>query len=146
MTPPGQPGLRRPNPWADATITKLSVVRSGAPIAFFAVHFPLLEATLVDCTLRRTKAGRLWCAPPKRRRGLPDGSAQYDDIIEWDGGAPASRFSEACLEAIQRHSPELLTPLIEGHGEPAPRVLPQQRRDRPPAEPASTPGWWECDR
>ena len=84
----------RPNPWAGATIVKLSVVRSGSPLAFFSARFPLLEATLVDCTLRRTKAGRLWCTPPKRRRVLADGTAQYDDIIEWDGGGPASRFSQ----------------------------------------------------
>jgi hypothetical protein len=104
----------RPNPWAGAIIVKLAPIRSGSPIAFFNVHFPLLELVLIDCTLRRTKAGRLWCAPPKRKRVLADGSAQYDDIIEWDGGGPASRFSTASLEAIQQHSPELLAPLLEG--------------------------------
>ena len=135
-------GHGRPTIWAGATIAKLSVVRSGSPIAFFDLHAPLLEATMCGCTLRRTKTGRLWCAPPKRKRLLADGSAQYDDIIEWDGGGAASRFSAACIEAIQRHTPELLTPLIEGHGEPAPLALPQQRRD----EPASAPGWWERDR
>jgi hypothetical protein len=114
-----------PNPWAGAVITKLSIIRSGSPIAFFTAKFPLLEATMNDCTLRRTQAGRLWCAPPKRKRVLTDGTAQYDDIIEWDGGGAASRFSAACLEAIERHSPELLTPLLEGRDESAyPRALP----------------------
>lgn len=111
------PELRRLNPWTGATVVRLTVIRTGSPLAFFSARFPLLEATIVDCTLRRTKAGRLWCAPPKRKRVLPDGSAQYDDIIEWGGGGPASRFSAACLDAIQRHSPELLTPLLEGRDE-----------------------------
>ena len=104
----------RPNPWASAVIVKLTSIRSGAPIAFFDVRFPLLEATFAGCTLRRTKAGRLWCSPPKQRRQLSDGTTQYTDIIEWDGGGQASRFSEACLAAVKRHSPELLTPLLEG--------------------------------
>ena len=108
---------RHPNPWAGATITRLTVIRSGSPLAFYSARFPLLEATLHGCTLRRTKAGKLWCSPPKQKRVLPDGTAQYDDIVEWDGGGPASRFSSACLEAIQRHSPELLTPLLEGRDE-----------------------------
>jgi hypothetical protein len=117
------------NSWTGAVITKLTVVRSGSPIAFFAVRVPLLEVTFVGCTLRRTKAGRLWCAPPKQRRQLPDGTTQYEDILEWDGGGPASRFSAACLSAIQHHSPELLAPLIEGQCEPVPRALPQPRHD-----------------
>jgi hypothetical protein len=131
----------RPNPWAGATIIKLSIIRSGSPIAFFSARFPLLEATLIDCTLRRTKTGRLWCAPPKRKRALADGTAQFDDIVEWDGGGPAARFSASCLEAIQRHSPELLTPLLEGRDESAsyPRALPRE-----PTEPP--PGRWELDR
>jgi hypothetical protein len=129
----------RANPWTGAAVTKLSTVRSGSPIAFFNAHFPLLEATIVGCTLRRTKAGRLWCSPPKQRRQLPDGTMQYDDILEWDGGAPAARFSAACLDAIARHSPKLLMPLIEGQSEPAPRALPQPRRDD---EPATAPDWW----
>lgn len=103
---PNAPTLTtRPNPWAGCSIIKIMLIRSGSPIAFFSVHFPLLELVLVDCTLRRTKLGRLWCAPPRRKRVLAGGSAQYDDIVEWDGGGPASRFSEACLEAVQRHSP-----------------------------------------
>jgi hypothetical protein len=118
--------LRHSNAWAAPVIIKLSVIRSGSPIAFFDARFPLLEATLVDCTLRRTKAGRLWCAPPKRRRLLADGSAQYDDIIEWDGGGAASRFSSACLEAIHCHAPELLAPLLEGQSESDPRALPRR--------------------
>jgi hypothetical protein len=129
----------RPNPWNGAVVTKLSIVRTGSPIAFFDLRVPLLEATIIGCTLRRTKAGRLWCSPPKQRRQLPDGTIQYDDILEWDGGGPASRFNDASLAAIGRHSPELLTPLIEGQSEPAPRALPQQRRDD---EPASAPDWW----
>lgn len=107
----------RPSPWAGAVIVKLSATRTGSPIAFFDVQFPLLEATFVGCTLRRTKASRLWCAPPKQRRQMPDGTTQYDDIVEWDGGGPASRFSAACIEAIQRHAPELLTPLLQGRDE-----------------------------
>jgi hypothetical protein len=126
------PELRRPNPWAGAVVVKLTVIRTGWPIAFFTPRFPLLEATIVDCTLRRTKAGRLWCAPPKRKRVLADGTAQFDDVIEWDGGGPASRFSSACLEAIQHHSPDLLTPLIEGQGAPAPLALPRQQRETVP--------------
>jgi hypothetical protein len=92
--------------------------------------------TLAGCTLRRTKAGRLWCSPPKQRRHLPDGTTQYDEVLEWDGGGPASRFSEACLDAIGRHSPELLAQQIEGHSEPSPRALPHWRaptRKRPSA-------------
>jgi hypothetical protein len=117
--------VARPNLWAGAIITNLSIIRSGSPLAFFAVRFPLLEATFVGCTLRRTKTGRLWCAPPKRKRVLTDGSAQFDDVVEWDGGGAASRFSAACIEAIERHSPELLTPLIEGRDESAySRALP----------------------
>ena len=135
------PELRRLNPWAGVTIVKLTIIRTGSPLAFFSARFPLLEATLVDCTLRRTKAGKLWCAPPKRKRVLADGTAQYDDVIEWDGGGPASRFSSACLEAIQRRSPELLTPLIEGQGESAPLALPRQQRDT--AELATPPDWWD---
>lgn len=130
--PPATPELRRPNPWVDAVVLKLLVTRSGRPICYFDARFPLLELALIGNTLWRTKAGRLWCAPAKQRRLLADGSAQYDDIIEWDGGATASRFSSACLEAIQRHSPELLRPLIEGHADPQP-VLPP-------------PGRWEDER
>jgi hypothetical protein len=126
----------RPNPWTDAVVTKLSVVRSGNPIAFFNARFPLLEATFCGCTLRRTKAGKLWAAPPKQRRQLPDGTTQYDDILEWDGGGPASRFSAACIDAIGRHSPELLRPLIEGHAETVQRALLQQRRGD------DVPDWW----
>jgi hypothetical protein len=84
--------------------------------------------------------------PPKQRRILQDGTAQFDDTIEWDGGGPASRFSASCLEAIQRHSPELLAPLIEGQGESAPLALPRQRRDRPSDELATAPDWWGDDR
>jgi hypothetical protein len=123
----------RLNPWVGAAVTKLSAVRSGSPIAFFNAHFPLLEATIVGCTLRRTKAGRLWCSPPKQRRQLSDGTTQYDDILEWDGGGPASRFSAACIDAIAQHSPELLTPLIEGHSAPALQALSEPRRDN----------WWD---
>jgi hypothetical protein len=126
----------RPNPWTGAVIVKLTAIRSGNPIAFFDLRAPLLEATIVGCTLRRTKAGRLWCSPPKQRRQLPDGTTQYDDILEWDGGGPASRFNDACIDAIGRHSPELLAPLIEGHSEPAPRALPPPRRDD------DVPDWW----
>lgn len=111
------PERHRPNPWAGATIIKLSVIRSGALIAFFSARFPLLEATFVGCTLRRTKLGRFWCSPLKQRRLLPDGTTQDDDVIEWDGGGPASQFSAACIEAIQRHAPKLLTPLLEGRDE-----------------------------
>jgi hypothetical protein len=120
------PQLQRPNPWTGAVIVRLSVVRSGSLLAFFDVRFPLLEARFAGCTLRHTKAGRLWCSPPKQRRQLPDVSTQYSDLIEWDGGGAASRFSSACIEAIQRHAPELLTPLIEGQTEPdaRPRALP----------------------
>ena len=92
-------------------------IRSGSPLASFDVRFPLLEATIVGCTLRRTKAGKLWCSPPKQRRQLPEGTTQSGDVVEWDGGGPAPRFSAACLEAVQRHSPELLTPLLEGSDE-----------------------------
>ena len=131
------PELRRPNPWTGAVIVKLSVVRSGSPLAFFDVRFPLLEATFAGCTLRRTKAGKLWCSPPKQRRLLSDGTTQYDDIVEWDGGGAASRFSAACIEAIQRHAPELLMPLLEGHAESdAPRALPRRA-----SVPAIAPGW-----
>jgi hypothetical protein len=70
-----------PNPWAGAVITKLTPIRAGQPLAFFDERFPLLEATLVGCTLRRTRLGRLWCSPPKLRRQLPDGTTQYDDIV-----------------------------------------------------------------
>ena len=108
----------RPNAWSGCAIVKLSVVRSGSPIAFFDLHAPLLEATLPGCTLRHTKAGRLWCSPPKQKRLLPDGTTEWSDLITWDSGRPASLFNEACLEAIQRHSPELLRPLLEGHSEP----------------------------
>jgi hypothetical protein len=108
---------RHPNPWAGATIIKLAIIRGGSPIAFFSARFPLIEATFVGCTLRRTKSGRLWCSPPKQRRLLSDRTTQYDDLIEWDDSGPASRFSEACIEAIQRHAPELLTPLLEGRDE-----------------------------
>jgi hypothetical protein len=125
-------GALHPNPWTGATISRVSVVRTGNPLAFFNARFPLLEATIVGCTLWRTKAGRLWCSPPKQRRQLPDGTTQYDDIFEWDGGGPASRFSAACIDAIGRHSPELLAPLIEGHSAPAPQTLPQPRRDDEP--------------
>jgi hypothetical protein len=80
--------------------------------------------------MRLTKAGRLWCSPPKQRRQLPAGT-EWDDIIEWDGGGPASRFSAACLEAIQRHSPELLTPLLEGRVQsPELLVAPECERSR----------------
>jgi hypothetical protein len=133
----------RPNPWTGAIIVKLTTIRSGSPLCFFDLRVPLLEATIVGCTLRRTKAGRLWCSPPKQRRQLPDGTIQYDDILEWAGGGAASRFSAASLAAIARHSPELLRPLIEGQSEPAPRALPQQHRDGPAADPAPAPGWWE---
>jgi hypothetical protein len=134
----------RPNPWNGAVITKMSVVRSGNPIAFYSVRVPLLEATLIGCTLRRTKAGKLWCSPPKQRRQLPDGTTQYDDILEWDGGGPATRFSDACIEAIGRHSPDLLTPLIEGNSEPAPRgrIMPPRHDDAP----VSVPDWWSDER
>jgi hypothetical protein len=133
----------RPNPWAGATITKLSVIRSGSPIAFFSARFPLLEATFVNCTLRRTKAGRLWCAPPKQRRMLSDGTTQYDDVIEWDGGGPASRFSASCVEAIQHHAPELLTPQIGGHDWVGvhPPALPPSRRATEPVPALIAPGW-----
>jgi hypothetical protein len=106
-----------PNPWAGAVITKLTPIRTGQPLAFFDERFPLLEATLVGCTLRRTRLGRLWCSPPKLRRQLPDGTTQYDDIVAWDGGGPASRFSEASIEAIKRYAPELVAPLLEGRDE-----------------------------
>jgi hypothetical protein len=134
MSASGRSPDGHPNPWAGATITKLSIIRTGAPIAFFSVHFPLLEATLIDCTLRRTKIRRLWCAPPKRKRALANGTAQYDDIIEWDGGGVASRFNSACLEAMQHHTPEVLAPLLEGRGEfsvhsPALLVAPGWERD-----------------
>jgi hypothetical protein len=122
----------RPNPWSGATVVKLTTVRSGSPIAFFSVRFPHLEATIAGCTLRRTRAGKLWAAPPKQRRQLPDGTTQYDDILEWDGGGPASRFSAACLAAIAQHSPELLAPLLEGHSEVVPRALPHD-----------VPDWWD---
>jgi hypothetical protein len=112
-----------PNPWAGAVIIKIASPRSGSPIAFFDARFPLLEATLAGCTLRRTKAGRLWGAPPKQRRLLPDGTVQYDDMLVWDGGGPASRFSAACIEAIQRHAPELLAPQLEGHTAPSAPLL-----------------------
>jgi hypothetical protein len=139
--PPDSPELRRPNPWAGVTIAKLSVVRSGSPLAFFDLHAPLLEATMCGCTLRRTKAGKLWAAPPKQKRVLPDGTTEWGDFVSWDSGRPASLFSAACLEAIQRHSPELLAPLIEGHGEPAPLALPPRRRDT--TELATPPDWWD---
>jgi hypothetical protein len=113
------PELRRPNPWAGAVVVKLTPIRSGSPLAYFDARAPLLEMALRGCTLWRTKTGRLWCSPPKQRRQLPDGTTQYTDLIEWDGGGAASRFSEACIEAIQRHSPELLSPLLEGRGESA---------------------------
>jgi hypothetical protein len=129
----------RPNPWSGAVVTKLSVVRSGNPIAFFDLRAPLLEATYCGCTLRTTKAGKLWAAPAKQRRVLPDGTTEWSDLIAWDGGRSASLFSAACIDAIGRHSPELLAPLIEGQSEPAPRALPHQRRDD---EPASVPDWW----
>ena len=125
----------RPNPWVGAVIVKLTITRTGSPIAWFDARFPLLEATLAGCTLRRTKAGRLWASPPKSRRVLADGSAQYSDIVTWDNGRVASQFSDACLEAIERHSPELLRPLIEGHAE-APQLA---------GPPAAAPGW-ERDR
>jgi hypothetical protein len=126
----------RPNPWSGAVIVKLSVVRSNSPIAFFSARFPLLEMTVAGCALWRTRAGKLWAAPPKQRRQLPDGAAQYEPILEFDGGGAASRFSTACIDAIGRHSPELLTPLLEAHAEPAPRTLPQPRRDD------DVPDWW----
>jgi hypothetical protein len=50
-------------------------------------------------------------------------------------------LQSAGLEAIQRHSPELLAPLIEGHGEPAPLALPRQQRDT--TELATPPDWWD---
>jgi hypothetical protein len=125
----------RANPWSGAAVTRLSTVRSGSPLAFFDLHAPLLEATLIGCALWRTRAGKLWAAPPKQRRQLPDGAAQYEPILEFDGGGPAARFSAACIEAIARHSPELLAPLIEGHSAPAPRALPQ-----------ALPDWWGDDR
>jgi hypothetical protein len=111
-----QPGFR-PNPWIGAIILKLTPIRTGTPIAFFDARFPLFEATMHGCTLWRTKAGKLWAVPPKQKRVLPDGTPQWDDVVEWDSGRPASMFSEACLEAIERHTPELLTPLIEGRDE-----------------------------
>ena len=139
--------LRRPNPWAGAVVIRLTPIRSGSPIAFFDARFPLLELAFIGCTLRRTKAGRLWGAPPKQKRTLADGTAQFDDVITWDGGRPASMFSEACLEAIERHSPGLLRPLLEGHATPAPLALPPQRRDtRPAVAPPHAPDWWERDR
>ena len=65
---PNAPTLTtRPNPWAGCSIIKIMLIRSGSPIAFFSVHFPLLELVLVDCTLRRTKLGRLWCSPAAQR-------------------------------------------------------------------------------
>jgi hypothetical protein len=93
------PELRRLNPWAGVTIVKLTIIRSGSPLAFFSARFPLLEATLIDCTLRRTKAGRLWCAPPKRKRVLADGTAQFDDVIEW---VAAVRHPASALPAWKR--------------------------------------------
>jgi hypothetical protein len=132
---------QRANPWTGAIILKLTPIRAGTPIAFFDARFPMLEGTMHGCTLWRTRAGKLWVAPPKQKRVLPDGTAQYDDIIEWDGGGPASQFSSACLEAIQRHSPELLTPMIEGQGAPAPLALPRQQRDT--TELATPPDWWD---
>jgi hypothetical protein len=134
----------RPSPWAGAVIVKLTPIRSGSPLCFFSARFPLLELTLHGCALWRTRAGRLWCSPPKQKRVQRDGVATYDDIVEFDGGGPASRFSSACIEAIQRYAPELLAPLIEGHAAPAPLALPPQHRDRPSDdEPASAPSWWE---
>jgi hypothetical protein len=129
----------RLNPWHGAVIVKLSVVRSGNPIAFFDLRAPLLEATFCGCTLRTTKAGKLWAAPAKQRRVLPDGTTEWSDFIAWDNGRPASLFSAAAIAAIGRHSPELLAPLIEAQAEPAPRALPQHRQDD---EPASAPDWW----
>jgi hypothetical protein len=134
----------RPSPWAGAVIVKLTPIRSGAPIAFFDVRFPLIEATIIGCTLRRTKTGKLWCAPPKLRRQLPDGTTEWSDFVSWDSGRPASMFNEACLTAIAAHSPELLQPLLEGHSEPAPLALPPQHRDRPP--PAIPDLWGDDDR
>ncbi len=139
-------GSARPNVWIDATISKLTPIRSGSPIAFFDVQFALLEAVIVGCTLRRTKAGKLWCSPPKLRRQLPDGTTQYDDVVEWDGGGAASQFSSACLEAIAAHSPELLRPQLEGHAVPPPLALPQQQRTRPAVAPPHAPDRWERDR
>jgi hypothetical protein len=133
----------RPNLWAGAIITKLTPIRSGTPVAFFDLHAPLLEATFCGCTLRTTKAGKLWAAPAKQRRVLPDGTTEWSDFIAWDGGRPASLFSAAAIEALGRHSPELLRPLIEAHAESAPRALLQQHRDGPAADPAHAPGWWE---
>jgi hypothetical protein len=133
--------IARLNPWLGAVIVRLSVIRSGSPIAFFDARFPPLELMLLGCTLRRTKAGRLWCAPPKQRRQLPDGTIEWTDLVAWDGGGPASRFSEACIEAIERHSPELLRPMIEGQGAPALLALPRQQRD--PTELATPPDWWD---
>jgi hypothetical protein len=135
--------IDRPNPWAGAVVVKLTPIRGGSPIAFFDARFPAIEATIVGCTLRRTKVGRLWCSPPKQRRLLSDGTTQYDDIIAWDGGGAATRFSDSCVEAIQRHSPELLTPTLEGSASPAPTALPRHRDTRSDiALPSHAPDWW----
>jgi hypothetical protein len=133
----------RPGPWIGAVIVKLTTIRRGSPICFFDLRAPLLEATFCGCTLRTTRAGKLWAAPAKQRRVLSDGTTEWSDLIAWDGGRPASLFSAAAIEAIGRHSPELLAPLLEAHAEPAPFALPQQRRDGPPTDPAHAPGWWE---
>ena len=142
--------IARPNPWAGAVVTKLTPIRSGRPICYFDPRFPLLELTLPGCTLWHTRAGKLWAAPPKQKRVLPDGPTQWDDIIEWDGGGPASRFSAACIEAIQRYAPELLTPLLEGRDESGsqPTALPwgpNRRLPEPTAPTLIAPGW-ERDR
>jgi hypothetical protein len=138
--------LRQLNPWSGAVIVKLTPIRSGSPLAFFDLRIPLFEATFCGCTLRRTRAGKLWCAPPKQRRQLPDGTTEWNDLISWDSGRPASMFSAAAIEAIGRHSPELLAPLLEAQAEALPFALPQPQRDRSIVEPPSAPGWWGDDR
>jgi hypothetical protein len=135
--------VRQPNPWQGSIVVKLTTIRSGNPICFFDLRAPLLEATFCGCTLRRTKASKLWAAPAKQRRVLPDGTTEWSDFIAWDGGRSASLFSAAAIKAIRRHSPELLAPLLEAHAEPAPLALPQPHRDGPAADPAHAPGWWE---